>query len=275
MPRRIFGILIFSLSLAGCIPGLWAQEVGREAQIKEARPVWTDAQKAWRLDPYYEYSWIKQDGRKIHWETSSERLTYIPKKDLMTFVEARQYERDGLKDDVADVGLDARFEDSSLHAEVGFGTDHMDYEYKFKSFLEYARRIQGTIFWKIGQEYLHYSQSDVEVFSPGVIYYFGDNYVMWDYNVSVTTHRDPAQWTTLKGSVRCAKALDVWGGLAIGERLYDIQILESSQQYSYIFFGGLTWHATDDVSVRLGGSYAQEKPSFIKRSLEAGISIRF
>ncbi len=275
MRRWIFGILIFGLCFAFCVQSVFAQEVGREAQIKAAMPVWTGERNIWRFDPSFEYSWIKQGSRKIRWKMSTERLTYVSKKDVMPFVEARQYERAGLKDHVVDIGVDARFKDSYAHAELGFGGSDVDYVYKFKSFLEYARRLRGTLFFKIGQEFLHYSLNNVAIFSPGAVYYFGDSYVMWDYNASVNTHRDPAQWSTLRGSLRCAKNLDAWGGIAIGERLYDILPLESSKQYSYIFFGGLTWHATEDVSVRLGGSYSQEKPSFIKRSLEAGVSIRF
>jgi YaiO family outer membrane protein len=273
MPRR-WGIGVLGLVLAFCVPGVRAQEIGRQAQIKEARPVWTGARK-WRLDPSFEYSWIRQDGRKIRWKMFSQRLTYVSQKDVMLFVEARQYERAGLKDHVTDIGLDARFEDSYAHAELGFGGADSDYVYEFKSVLEYAHRARGTLFLKMGQEFFRYSLNNVAVFSPGLVYYFGDNYVLWDYAISATTHRDPAQWTTLKGRWRCVQALDVWGGVAMGERLYDIQSCESSRQYSTVFFGGLTWHVTDDVSVRLGGSYAQEKPSFIERGLEVGVSIRF
>jgi YaiO family outer membrane protein len=275
MQMSKLGVSIFVLGLAFQVSNAWAQEVGREAQVKEARPVWTAGRNIWRFDPSFEYSWIKQGGRKIRWKMFSQRLTYILQKDIMPFVEMREYERASVKDYVADIGLDTRTEDSYSHAELGFGGTEIDYVYKFKSFLEYARRLKGTVFLKIGQEFLHYAANNVSVFSPGIVYYFGDNYVMWDYNVSITTHRDPAQWTTLKGSLRCMKALDAWGGVAIGERLYDILSLGSTKQYSYIFFSGLTWRLTEDVSVRLGGSYSQEKPSFIKRSIDAGVSIRF
>jgi opacity protein-like surface antigen len=107
-----------------------------------------------------------------------------------------------------------------------------------------------------------------------LIYYFGNNYIAAYYNLSHTQNRGKAQWGTLKGNFAVNDRLSFWIGQAIGERLYDIWILPASKQYGYIYFCGVDLRVTKSLNLQLGYSYSRERPDFLKRSLEFGLSFK-
>ena len=66
-----------------------------------------------------------------------------------------------------------------------------------------------------------------------------------------------------------------WIGAAFGQRLYDIFGGDAKQEFGYIGFTGLQFNIYKGLSGRVGVSYGAEKPKFIKRSLDFGLSAKF
>jgi YaiO family outer membrane protein len=248
-----------------------------EQQLKEkAMPIAQEqAKKKLYLSSDYEYGWVTQALRKGKWGVLTNDVMYSVNDFLLPYFEATTQDRFGQTDYTFDAGTYLKFKDASyLRSEIGFG-DHITYVYQFQSRLEYQHRLFKNYFWQLGYRYLNYADNDVFIGYPGLVYYFGDNYITIFYNTSHTEGRGNAQWGTVKGNFSLTDRLDAWLGAAVGERLYDIQLLPPSNQYGYIAFCGFDFKIVKDLSLRLGFSYSKEKPSFTKRGLDIGLAYKF
>ena len=245
-----------------------------EEQAKRPRLIPQEAGKL-SLSSYYDYGWVHLDSKTGKWGVSTTTLSYTMNDHLTPYLEISALDRFHQIDYTYNTGTYIKFKDlSSLRAEIGFGSD-ITYVYRFQTRLEYAHRLSGSLFWQTGYRYLNYADNDVFIGYPGLIYYFGDNYVTAFYNVSHTESRGNAQWGTVKGNFALNDRVSLWLGQAIGQRLYDIELLPASKQYGYIIFCGVDFKLTRALDLQLGYSYSMEKPDFIKRSLEFGLSSKF
>jgi len=224
---------------------------------------------------YYEYSAVKQDGRKGQWRLFTNTFGYSFANGFTPYFEADSWERFHNSGQLFNLGAYLKFKDFSyLHSEIGFGND-ITYLPRFRFLQEYEHKLSGNLSWQAGFKYLHYPANDVYIGYPGLIYYFGDNYLSAFYNLSFTESRGAAQSALFKGNIALNKYIDVWFGAALGQRLYDIDLLKASQQYGYIIYSGVDFKVYKDLRLRLGFSYGREKPAFIVRSIDYGISVKF
>ncbi len=248
--------------------------VAEEQAKKAARPVQGEAGKI-SVSSYYDYGWVNLASRKGTWGVSTNTVAYSLNDHVTPYLEINALDRFHEHDSTYNAGTYLKFSDqSTLWSEIGFGAD-ITYVYRFQARLEYQHRVAGGLFWQAGYRYLNYADNDVFIGLPGLTYYFGDNYITAYYNVSQTESRGTAQWGTVKGNVALNDRLSVWLGQAIGERLYDIELLPASKQYGYILFCGAGVKLTRSLDLQLGYSYSRERPDFIKRSLEFGLSCKF
>jgi len=224
---------------------------------------------------YYEYSGVKQNTRKGQWRLFTNTVGYSFASGFTPYLEVDSWERFHDSDQLFNLGVYLKFKDFSyFHSEVGLGND-ITYLPKFRFLQEYERKFTANLSWQAGFKYLHYSANDVYMAYPGLIYYFGDNYLSAFYNAAVTESRGAASSALFKGSIALNKFVDFWFGGALGQRLYDIDLLKSSKQYGYIIFSGIDFKVYKDIRLRLGYSYGMEKPAFISRSIDYGIAIKF
>jgi YaiO family outer membrane protein len=227
------------------------------------------------LSSYYEYSWIKQGARKGQWRLFTNTVGYSFDNGITPYLEVNSWDRFHDKDQLINFGGYFKFPDSSyIHSEFGFGND-ISYLPVFRALQEYERRLVKNISWQAGHIYLNYPVNDVNIVYPGLVYYFGNNYVSAFYNASFIQTRGTAHWASFKGNFSLSERLNLWLGTAVGERLYDIDLLKASEQYGYIFFSGVDLKVCHDLRLRLGFSYSKERPDFIKRSIDYGFSVKF
>lgn len=227
------------------------------------------------VSSYYDYGWTKLHSRDVKWGMSTDTIAYAVTDQVTPYITVNAWDRNHILDTTVDFGAYIRFKDSSfIRSEIGFDSDP-EYLYKFQTLQEYNHRLYKNLFWLTGYHYLHYAEDDVFIGYPGLVYYFGDNYVSATYNVSTTESRGSAQWGVVKGSFALTDRINLSVGTAVGQRLYDIDLLPASKQYGYIMFMGLDTKITDSLGLRLGYSYSRERPAFIKRSLEFGLSYKF
>jgi len=225
---------------------------------------------------YYDYGSVNQDHKKGQWKLLVETLGYNINNYITPYTEFYYWDRLHKKDYAVNAGTYFRFKDSPAFGriEIGFGSD-IDYIYTFQTTAEYAHRLKGNLYWQAGYKFLNYSENDVYILYPGLIYYLGDHSIALSYNLSITESRGTASWGTIKGDFRINDRIRFYTGTAIGNRLYDIDLLNSNKQYGYILFGGFDFNIMKNVNLKLGGSYSRENPAFIKRSAECALIVRF
>ncbi len=255
------------------LPVARAQQTVIEKEIREEKPIF---KKDFRflLYPAYEYSSIKQGSRKGNWKILTAHLALMHKNLESPYFEFTQEDRLGQKDYSFNLGSYFKLKNDYLRVETAFGAD-IDFIYKNKILIEHDHLLRKNLFLETRVVYLNYTQDDVYIFSPGIFYYFGDNYFNISYNMSFKESYDMAQWGVIKGLFAFNEKMRVWIGTAIGERLYDVFPSKASEQYSYISFATFEYKITDTIGFNLGYSYSMEKPKFIKRSVNTGLIIKF
>ncbi|MDD5454595.1 MAG: YaiO family outer membrane beta-barrel protein [Candidatus Ratteibacteria bacterium] len=228
------------------------------------------------LSSYYDYGWVNQNAREGRWTEWTNTISYTVNDYFTPYAEVNNFQRFDSQYYTLGLGSLLRFEDnSSWDAQIVFGSD-IDYVYSFQGRIKYEHRMFGNYFWTLGYRYSDYADNDVFITYPGLIYYFGDNFLSATYNNTFTETRGVAHSGTLKGYFVLNENLNFWLGTAAGERLYDIdETLNASAQSGYIIFTGLDYSIFEAASLILGFSYSQEEPDFIKRSLQLGLSFKF
>ncbi|HTY45769.1 MAG TPA: YaiO family outer membrane beta-barrel protein [Patescibacteria group bacterium] len=267
--------LILSALLSGHVMAFAGQEKAEVGAKLREEPVRYIENNRLFFSSYYEYSAVKQDGRKGQWRLFTNTAGYSFANGFTPYFEADSWERFHNSDQLFNTGAYLTFKDSSyLHSEIGFGND-ITYLPKFRFLQEYEHRLAGSVSWQAGFKYLHYPSNDVYTGYPGLIYYFGDNYLGAFYDASFTESRGAAHAALFKGNIALNKYMNLWFGGAAGERLYDIDLLKASRQYGYIVYSGADFKVYKELRLRLGFSYGTERPAFVSRSIDYGLSVKF
>ncbi len=279
MKKVVSLILVSVIFLCGRVLAEQA-EIMKAAQKKETRRIngGEEGKEKIYTHSLYEYSWIKQGSKIGNWRVFSNRLAYLKDGLQVAYVDSTGYGRFGVNDATLEFGSYQKLKDGYIHGEYGLAVDHADYVYKMKGLIEIEQRLTGNWFVNFDTRYLHYTaedSGDAYIFSPSLLHYFGNNYVSVGYGTSVTKYRDLAQFGVFKGNFALNDRVNLWLGTALGERLFDINILPSSKQYGSFFFGGFDVALNKNITLRIGGSYSKERPSFIKRSVDFGAKIKF
>ncbi len=269
------------------IAGLLLLAAGQTLLAEEPVPEWQEQVLEWQMKEknlqlggfsasiYNEIGRVTIGERNGIWRTITGDLA-IPVNQYWTpYLEATAFNRFGEQDYAWALGAYGKLSPSDyVHLEAGLGTSR-DYIYKWQARAEYERKMVQNVFGALGYHYRDYNTAKVNMFYPGVIYYFGDNYASAYVNLVHTSARGTAKSVTLKSSFLIRQLVHVWLGTSFGERLYDVRILPASDQKGYIIFYGLDINITKFLNVRLGSSYGREKPDFVIRSLDAGLAVKF
>jgi len=276
--KKIIFILL-AITVCSCARALAEQtEIMKEVQKKEPPRFKEDVKEKIYTHSLYEYSWIKQGPKKGNWRIFSNRLAYLKDNLQVIYVDSTTYGRFGVNDSTLEFGSYLKLKNGYIHGEYGIASDHVNYVYKMKGLIEVEQQVVGDWFANIDARYLHHTtvgSGDVYVLSPSLVRYFGNNYLSAGYGISLTEHRDSAQFGVFKGNFALNDRINLWLGAALGQRLFDIYILKSNEQYGSIFFGGFDIAITKNITFRIDGSYSKERPSFIKRSIDFGTKIKF
>jgi len=276
MKKCICFFILFLLTAVSAAFATDQKTVAEEQIKKKAAPLEQPAKEKLFLSTDYDYGWVHLGSQTGSWTVFTNTVAYEMNKFFTPYLEQNVLGRFGHIDYSTNVGSYLKFQDSSyIHSEIGFG-ENITYIYNFQATLEYVHKLIDKCFWLAGSKYLNYrAGSDVYIVYPGLIYYFGDSYITAFYDNSFTEGRGMAKWGSVKGNFALTDRLSAWLGAAYGQRMYDIELLPSSQQYGYIAFCGLNYKITEWLSAKSGFSYSREKPDFIKRSLEAGLTCKF
>lgn len=274
MKKSIWLGILLSFMLPASV--LCAEVSVAERDLKTQRiPIVPQKEKV-SIISYNEYGWVHLNSRIGNWKYVLDRVSYAIGDSAQPYVEFNMQERFSLKNYAVNFGSYFNFKDNSyFHSEFGLGAD-IDYIYRFQTTQEYGHKLYKNFYWQTGYRFINYAAGDVNIFSPGLYYYFGNHYISAFYNISFTEKRGSAQWGNLKGNFALFNnRLNLWLGTAIGQRLYDILTIKANRQNGFIAFLGADYAINKNLNIRLGYSYSYEKPDFIKRGLDYGCVIKF
>ena len=213
-------------------------------------------------------------GRQVDWLESDVQLS-LPLKNATPYVDLAYFERDHIGDYAFTAGSFFKLGKDILQLEAGAGMK-IDFIYQLQTTAEYDYHLCNNLYGKVRARYLHYeSAGDVWVGSPlGLIYYFGDNYITADYDLSSTAGRGTAQWGSLKADFTVNPRWGFYTGAAAGERLFDMSELPASLENGFILFTGVRFRVLKNAQLTTGVSYSEERPTFIQRSIDVTLSIK-
>lgn len=274
MSKRILLLFFCATLLAGRAAAVEQAIVEKDLKA-EIIPSLPQKEKV-SVNSYNDYGWVHLNSRVGNWKYLAQRVIVAAGDSVSPYYEIDIQERFGDKNYVHYTGAYVNFKDNSYwHSELGFGQD-ITYVSRFQTTQEYGHRLYKNYFWQLGYRFLNYADNDVYIFYPGLYYYFGNHYLSTFYNVSFTEGRGAAQWGNIKGNFSLfGDRLNLWAGTALGQRLYDIDLIKAQQQFGYIFFLGANLKVLRNLSLRLGFSYSHEDPDFIKRSIDYGCVLKF
>lgn len=226
------------------------------------------------FDSYYEPSDIVQGSRTGHWSEITETFGYKHGK-IQGYASVTRYERFSNRDFTANMGAYFNFPDSYVHSEIGVGW-YTNYIYNLMVLNEYGHKLFDNVFWQIGYNFRKYNNSnDSHMIYPSLIYYFGDSYMSANYGATYIEGRGTGNFGNFRGDFAITEFLHLTSGVAVGQWLYDIYGFDPSKEFGYILSIGLAAKVYKGISVRVGYSYSEEEPKFIKRSLMFGLSAKF
>jgi hypothetical protein len=273
--KKIIAIIL--LFLIATPPYIYAADQGETAKLLTTlrpppKPVTKD--KTY-LDATYDMSNVLIGSTTGHWIEFINTYGYFHDK-FFSYFYTDQYSRLSNRDYTANLGTYITIdENQNAHIEGGVGWQ-VDYIYKMQLITEYSHRLYKTLFWRLGWNYRDCKTGTTNVIYPGLICYFGDHYISADWGTNIIECRGIGYTGSFKGDFKITDFLHLWGGVALGERLYDVYGLSKpSAEYGYILFSGLTFILFKDISARVGGSYSYENPKFIRRGMNFSLSVKF
>ncbi len=226
------------------------------------------------IENYYEPSQVLQGNQTGQWWENTTAFGYSH-RNITGYGFISQLSRLGVLDNTANIGAYINIDkDQYAHMEAGFGWEDVNYIYKIQTITEYAHRLYKDLFWQAGFNYRGYhEEGDSYILYPGLVYYVGDSWMSATFGTNWIEKRQTAYFGTVKGNFVITDRLQLWLGTAFGQRLYDIFGINGEN--GLILFGGITLNVYKGINVKVGGSYGQEEPKFIKRSLMFDASVKF
>ena len=225
------------------------------------------------IDSYYSISDVVEGSRRGHWSEFT-NLAMVSQERFKIYASISEYDRLDLRDHSANLGLYLPRGDSLLRVESGFGWD-VHYLYRYQNVIEYSHKISDGLYAQANYTYRHYAINDSHLVSPGLIYYFGDSYIMANYGASIIESRGVGHSGTVRGDFALTDRLHWVAGVTVGEWLYDIAGLDPGKEGGYSLLTGVKVDVYKGLNLRAGFSYDTEKPKFIKRNLDLELSFKF
>ena len=275
--KRIVAIIVL-LSLAAfpeiCLADSGAGETAKLLTSLRPPPKPVKEDKTY-IDATYDMSDVLIGTTRGHWIEFINTYGYLHDK-FFTYFYTDQYSRLSNKDYTANLGTYVTIdENQNMHIEGGVGW-YVDYIYKMQLITEYSHRLYKGLFWRLGWNYRDNKTGTTNVIYPGLICYFGNHYISADWGTNIIECRGIGYTGSFKGDFEITNFMHLWGGVALGERLYDtFGLPKPSSEYGYILFSGMTFIIYKDISAKVGASYSYENPKFIRRGMNFSLSVKF
>ena len=224
----------------------------------------------WALDAGRDRVSVTNAGTDAIWTTDRVQVSWVRPERGGVFGAVERHERSAVVNVTAGVRGYRRLGDWTVVAGAGATPDAV-FLYRYSVEGEVARRVVGTIVAGVGYRHLAFQTQTIRQWQPSLTWYHarGDVGARYFVTRNATTGRT-SPTVQLRTTVDLTPRLRVGGGLAIGDRIFDVSLLPAGDARSRVGFGSVRVGLTTHDFVELGASYAREEPSFLYRSVSVG-----
>jgi YaiO family outer membrane protein len=157
-------------------------------------------------------------------------------------------------------------------AQIGL-TPKADFYYRRSLEGEMARRVVGTWVVHAGYRWLSFPGATVQVLTPAVSYYAARGELQArGYLSRNATVGSRGGALLLRGEWQASPAVRLTGGVAVGERIFDVVSLSGQPAAGFVAFTGARFRMTSRDVLGVDVRLAHEQPSFREAAL--GLSYR-
>ena len=221
----------------------------------------------WSVDLGVERSDVTIDSAEGVWGTERVQFLYRDPVRGGVFVAFERHTRFDKTDAVFLMGGYRRLGDWTVFGQIGL-TPRADFYFRQSVEAEVSRRTVGTIVAHLKYRYLNFPTAKVHVLSPAATYYFargelhGRAFFVRNEALDVDS-----QSFLARGQYQLNDRFRLSGGIAFGERIFDITFLPGEPAQGWVVYGEtlVRVHETGAIGVVLG--YAHEEPFFDRRNL--------
>lgn len=206
-------------------------------------------------------------GNDVVWGRERAQITYQNPSTGGFYFAFEIQRRDQLVDRVFIAAGYRRLGDWTLNGRVGYSPDP---EFYFQYLAEGAisRRLVGTLVGTVAYRYLNFPAANVRILSPAATYYFAKGEIQGQVYLARNQELEvDSSAYAIRGIWYVTPRFRLAGGLALGERLFDVTSLVGEPAEGWITFADLRFGVTlkDQVGIEIG--LAHEEPSFDRRRL--------
>lgn len=224
----------------------------------------------WSADVARDRATATNDGAQSIWST--ERLqvgwTRPDKGGWLVAIERQQRER--LVDVATSAHAYKRAGDWTMAAGVS-STFDAEFLSKFRAEAVLSRRVVGSLVASLGYRYLDFRLLDVHQAQPALTWYHSKGEVAGTLFISRNTGTGSTSPTIqLRTHHQVKSRLRIGGGIAYGDRIFDIASLPTGASHSSAAFGQMRVGLTARDSIEIGGVVAREDPAFQYKSFSFG-----
>ena len=228
----------------------------------------------WRLTPRIEYSDVAINGRDAQWRSNGLSIERTSAPGDTVFAVLERQDRDGVSDQNLQFGAYRRFGDWNAFAQLGFapGADFLpECTYEVQADRTVATNLRAGL----GYRRLEFSHSDVDIWSPQLAYFRGDDEYALAYKIGRNDTLDHDIRILQLRALRAVGRHRVGLYLARGDYLFDALGLPGAG-------GGSGWsanlsyaHALNErATLRVELGRGAEADSFRQDSLAVSLQFR-
>lgn len=224
----------------------------------------------WNLDLTHDRATATNHGNESIWTTDRVQLGWTRPEAGGWFLSAERQQRGALTD-VATTARGYRRVGDWTAAIGGSVTPDADFLSRVGAEGEVSRRLAGTLVASAGYRYLAFRRLDIHQAQPALTWYHARGHAAARLYLSHNTATGRTSPTVqLSATLQANPRLDVGGGVAYGDRIFDIASLPTGASHSAAGFVHARLGLTRRDSILIGAGSAHEDPAFEYRVLSIG-----
>lgn len=222
-----------------------------------------------------EWSPVTINGVDTDWFSQHLQISWVHEESGGWFVGVERHERYGERDFVFSTSGYRRLGDWTIGGGMA-ATEDADFWFRRSATGELSRRIAGTVVASGGYCYFLFPSATVHQAQPALTWYHHRGELQGRVFITYNSTRTSTSLTgLLQSSLRISPRIRIWGAVARGDRIFDIQSLAAGTADAWVVRGTLRVGISRRFAVDVGGGYAREEPGFEQRTVAVSLRSNF